>query len=285
MDDSQRRTEASLQEHDDQWASIQPDQTWHPLLPSNTGEMPDPQEQTEESLGWYHEQTVPSQQDQLSWGLPASFSPEPSANQLTHDAWRSAVWGIHTQHLPEAQSAFEQQPDRLSLGTGYTSNDANQDEYHANTVQTESVATGVNPAHMPRDYGLGPDYGQGQPLSITDAASYDPQSVGPEFLGTAEPSGPTQSESNEKSGPQAQQSKRKRSKNLPRFLVKRRDEEWFKHNGKLVPSAEVYGMSAVATMCNVGAIKAKEAVADTGPGEVASVTANTVTWDIELVVS
>jgi hypothetical protein len=244
------------------------DAMWDLLSPSNTGTMPNPQGRTGVSLQGYPEQTVWTQQGQPS---------ETASDLLTRRAWTSAVWGIHPQHLPEAQSAFEQQPDRRSLGTGYTSNDASQVEYHANTFQTGSVATGFNPAQS-MDYGSGPDYDPA--LSPPNESSYT-RPVGAESHRIAEPSGPTRSESNEKSG----KSQRKRSKNLPRFLVKRQDEEWFKHNGELVPSAEVYGMSAVASMCNVGALKVKEAVADIGPGEVASVTANRVTWDIELVVS
>lgn len=117
--------------------------------------MRNPQEWTGESLQGYPEQTVPTQQDQ-PWGLPAPFSAEGASDLLTHRAWTSAVWGIHAQHLPEAQFAFEQ-PDGRSSGTRYPPNDANQDEYHANTFQTGSVATGFNPAQS-MDYGSGPDY-------------------------------------------------------------------------------------------------------------------------------
>jgi hypothetical protein len=266
MPTSQEQTVGNVQGNDEEYVWTERDGMWDPL----GGTMPNPQEQTGESPQGYPEQTVWTQR-----AVP--FSAEAASDLLTHRAWTSAVWGIHRQHLPEAQSAFEQQPDRRSLGTGYTSNDASQVEYHANTFQTGSVATGFNPAQL-MDYGSGPDYDPA--LSPPNESSYT-RPVGAESHRIAEPSGPTRSESNEKSG----KSQRKRSKNLPRFLVKRQDEEWFKHNGELVPSAEVYGMSAVASMCNVGALKVKEAVADIGPGEVASVTANRVTWDIELVVS
>jgi hypothetical protein len=158
MPTSQEQTVGNVQGNDEEYVWTERDGMWDPL----GGTMPNPQEQTGESPQGYPEQTVWTQR-----AVP--FSAEAASDLLTHRAWTSAVWGIHRQHLPEAQSAFEQQPDRRSLGTGYTSNDASQVEYHANTFQTGSVATGFNPAQS-MDYVSGPDYDPA--LSPPNESSY-----------------------------------------------------------------------------------------------------------------
>jgi len=168
MNNTQEQTDSSLQWYYEQTVPTQPDQIWDPLPPSNTGDIPNPQDQTYESLQGYPGQTVWTQQGQPS-DSSAPSGAEASSNLRTHDAWTSAVWGIHRQHLPGAQSAFEQHPDQRSFGTSYPSNDANQVEYHANTFQTGSVATGFNPAQS-MDYGSGPDYDPA--LSPPNESSY-----------------------------------------------------------------------------------------------------------------
>lgn len=149
-----------------------------------------------------------------------------------------AVWGIHAEQLPEDWSASEQQHDRRSLGTGYLSNDANQDGYHADTFQPGSVATGVNPAQL-ITYGSGPDY--------------DPALPPPNESSYTQPVG---SESHRIAAHRAEMSAN--SHNAKRYKVWRKDKAAFcNESGESVDSMEVPTQKRLAAYfkCNPETIR------------------------------